>query len=216
MAKSSKLKNIEAINKMLRGEHRTQTRTSVGYENIDKKREDAKIRKVGEKWQETDIHGNVFLWEQMEGYRVRSRPNSEFFQEVRTELNSFKNCPKETCTCTNPTHIDKKFRRIHGMCLECVTAEETRMQISGKFDDYAKQKMYENVKAFFRERDKELAAMKAEVEKEIHFVTSDGEGEKWQFDNKEAALNRIESEYLKYKEQVLKLYDPDYVIGEET
>ena len=40
----SKLKNIKAVNEMMRGQHRTQTKSTVGFEN------DKSDRSIGEEW----------------------------------------------------------------------------------------------------------------------------------------------------------------------
>lgn len=214
MASSSKLRNIEAINKMLRGEHRTQTRKVFGYTNIDKARESSIIRNVGDVWEEIDANGNVHIWEQHDGWRVRKSPNSDVFQEIRDELNTFKNCPKDKCTCYKPTRLDKKFRVTHGMCFECVTAEETKMQIAGGFDAYAKRKMFENVKAFFRDRDAELEAMKKSVSDGYQFVNEGGDIETWGYENPKAEIDKLEAAYLEYKQKVLDMYDPDKQVVE--
>lgn len=210
MASSSKLKNVEAINRMLRGEHKTQTRKVFGYTNVEKNRERAAIRKPGDVWTETDSNGNTYIWEQHEGFKSKRSPNSDMFMEVRHDLRQFKNCPKETCTCVNPSHLDKKFRITHGMCFDCVTEEETRMKISGEFDAYAAERVYENVKAFFKDRDAELDEMKRLLKDDLHIVTSEhGDIETWQTDDPDATMASIESKYLEYKEAMLSYYNPN-------
>ena len=48
----SKLNNVKAINEMMRGEHRTQTRKSKGYEkkSIERQIGDSWIDDKGQKW----------------------------------------------------------------------------------------------------------------------------------------------------------------------
>jgi len=160
MAKN-KLQNIKAVKQLLAGEHRTQTRKSFYFGDAEKVGEKAKPRKVGDRWTE-DLGDKVIYWEQMQGYRRRSTTSwdkKEMFDKLRAELNSFTNCPKETCTCKVPNPIDLKFRSKMGMCFECVTKMELEMQINGEFDMYAKKKMFENVKSYKRE-------MEVEMEKE--------------------------------------------------
>ena len=54
--KSSKLKNTKAVTEMLAGTHKTQTRTTVGFEEIPT----YVRREVGEQWQ--DENGDIFKW----------------------------------------------------------------------------------------------------------------------------------------------------------
>lgn len=209
MTKSSKLKNVEAVNKMLRGEHRTQTRTVIGYRDLDKIRETAIVRNVGDVWTETDSAGNVYIWEQRDGYRVKRREHSDIFQAVRDELRQFKNCRKDVCTCVNPSNLDHKFRMTHGMCFDCVTEEETRLKLSGKFNEYAAARIYENVKAFFRDRDAELEAMKRSVRSGYNFALEAGDLENWSTDSPESIISRIEADYTAYRDAMLDYYNPN-------
>ena len=63
---ANKLRNIEAIRKMLDGTHRMQTKKSFGYEKQNV------TRNVGDVW--TDENGTE--WEQKEGYKI----NGGFFK----------------------------------------------------------------------------------------------------------------------------------------
>lgn len=210
MANSSKLKNIDAINRMLRGEHKTQTKKVFGYRNIEKAQEDALIRKIGETWNEYDADGRLIaIWEQHEGWRSKRPPMSDSAQETRDYLRKFNNCPKETCTCTNPTSLDKKFKLKLGMCFDCVTELETKMKIGGTFDSYAADKVYQNVQAFFRDRDQELEDMKRSVKSGYGFSLESGEVESWNSENPQAMIDQIESGYLEYKQRTLEFYNPD-------
>ena len=90
---AKKLQNIKAIKQMLEGSHKSQTKIQVGGP-IPKTQVK---RKVGDTWTETDpLTGTTSEWEQKEGFRVKGGK----FQEIRDYLDSFPNCPKETCTCT--------------------------------------------------------------------------------------------------------------------
>jgi hypothetical protein len=59
---STKLRNIDAIKKMLSGQHFTQTKTSVGYE---KNNDQIKPREIGEEWEEDGC-----TWVQEKGFKI--------------------------------------------------------------------------------------------------------------------------------------------------
>ena len=59
----SKLKNIKAVNEMLRGSHRSQTKATVGFEK------DQSERIVGDEWIDT----NGQKWIQKDGYKSKVR-----------------------------------------------------------------------------------------------------------------------------------------------
>ena len=59
-----KLNNIKAIRQMLDGQHRTQSKTSVGYQ----KNSDVQTRKVGDVW--TDANGDE--WIQHDGFKIKT------------------------------------------------------------------------------------------------------------------------------------------------
>ena len=61
---SKKLQNIKAVKEMIAGNHRTQTKNTVAF---DEQKEYVK-REVGESW--NDDEGNV--WEQKKGYKVKA------------------------------------------------------------------------------------------------------------------------------------------------
>ena len=65
----SKLNNVKAVNQMIRGEHRTQTQKTKGYEarNIE--------RLIGDSW--TDKNGQQ--WIQKNGYKAKVISEGIFF-----------------------------------------------------------------------------------------------------------------------------------------
>lgn len=197
----SKLKNVKALNEMLRGEHRTQTRKSFGFS-------DAKntniVRNVGDVWSEEVGEGNVVWWEQKDGYRVKRRyaPDvEEQMEKLRRYLNSFPNCQKEKCTCVQPSHLDLKFRKMMGMCHDCVVTMETRLKMRGEFDQYAVEKMKQNANSFFAQADKEVEIIKQSLNS-ISFAGENGEVETWSSDNVKALMEKIDTDYNMLKEKV--------------
>ena len=103
----SKLNNVKAVNQMIRGEHRTQTRTSKGYEKKSIERQ------IGDSW--VDKTGQE--WVQKNGYKAKVGR----FNKIRKSLDSSV-CPKCSKKATN---FDKQFILREGKCHDCVVKEET-------------------------------------------------------------------------------------------
>jgi hypothetical protein len=186
---TKKLQNIKAIKEMIAGTHRTQTKTTIGFETKDYVR-----REVGEQW--TDELGN--LWEQKKGYKVKLGKLSD----LRNELKTFPNCPKETCTCKKPSRADEKMKAFHGMCLDCVIDMEHQLKIEGKFKEYERSKILENAKAWLKQ---------AEIEKEIlktglkaQYILEDGRVEEWEGGISPEELEaKIDAEFEKFKTEFI-------------
>ena len=199
----SKLQNIKAIKQMLDGTHRTQTRKSFHYGDADQTAEKNKKREIGDIWTETDpVTGNVTTWEQKDGFRVKHSK----LQEVRDYLHTFKNCPKEKCTCISPTHVDNKMKIFHGMCLDCVIDFEHKLRIQGKYEAYEKEKIGENIRAFFKDADKEVEVIKRALENKLTFMNGDGTSETWDQSDRQIWLDKIENDYKQLKEDLYKQY----------
>jgi len=167
---AKKLQNIKAIKEMIAGTHRSQTKNQVGMYSG----ESHQIRKVGDIWEET-VNGTVYEIEQKDGFRVK-KPKNSIATQVRDFLNSFPNCKKD-CKCTNPTHLDKKMRILHGMCFNCVVEMEHKLRKQGKFEEYTIKlrnqhidKVLEGYKNFVQDRIKESNQ---------NYVTEDGDVESW-------------------------------------
>ena len=208
----SKLQNIKAVKQMIDGSHRTQTKKTFGFSDIEFQRERNKTREVGEIWEEKDAEGKtVCWWEQHEGFKSRYNIHpdlSKEFERIRNEKYAFPNCQKETCTCKKPTRLDEKFRRLMGMCHDCLVTLETKLKIEGKFGEYAMKKMQENAKKFFEEKDQELTEIKKTLQGPISYVAgADGIEEKWEVENPEEMIQTIETNYNKYKDQILGKFE---------
>ena len=90
----AKLKNIKAVQEMLGGEHKTQTKKTVSFDKKEVVR-----REVGDTW--TDDKGQK--WEQRNGYKVKVGKLSE----LREELKKFPNCKDGCEQCTNNNDCSK-------------------------------------------------------------------------------------------------------------
>lgn len=208
---SNKLKNIKALQQMLDGSHRSQTKTSVGFSDTNAQAQKNKKREVGEVWEEKDIHGNSVWYEQKNGYRVSTNYHPDVVKEIqsiRDALNSFPNCRKEICTCAQPTRLDEKFRRMVGMCEECLISFETHLKMTGQFDGYAIAKMKANAESFFKQADYEVEVLKAAVN-DINFAGDESDVnpiEKWSFQDPESFKKMIQEQYDTFKLKTLEKF----------
>ena len=195
---------MDDVKQLLKGEHVSQTSVQVGYNG---EVEEKVTRKIGDRWKDAD--GNE--WEQKEGYSIKL--GKEWQQELHTYLNSFPNCPKETCTCGMPKRLDQKMKKIHGMCFDCVVDMEHKIRLEGKWDEYEKTKLKQNALAWLEdaERDKNLVA---EELSRLEFTNDFGDNEKWNTPfNKEDLLEKIEKEFSEFRKNFIEKLEND--LGEK-
>jgi len=186
---SKKLKNIKAVNEMLLGEHKTQTKKVIAFD-------EKKVikRDVGATW--SDDKGQT--WEQKNGYKVKVGK----FAKLREELKSFPNCNKETCVCVEPTQLDLKMKAYHGMCLDCVVDMEHKMKLEGTYDEYERKKLLSNGEAWLKSAEIEKDILKAGMK--AKFINEDGSIEDWGGQNEEEVMARIEDGFTKFKENFIE------------
>lgn len=196
-----KIESLEDVKKLLAGEHDSQNKISVGYTENNK--EEQITRKVGDKWFDSD--GNE--WEQKDGYKLKL--GKVWQQELHEYLNSFPNCPKETCTCGMPKKIDQKMKKIHGMCFDCVIDMEHKIRLEGKWDEYEKRKVKENALAWLKEAEKDKDVIASELSR-MEFTNDFGDNEKWRTPfNKEEMLQKIENEFAEFRKNFIEQLERD-------
>jgi len=190
-----KIDSVDDVKKLLSGQHESQNKVQVGF--VADKKEDSQSRQVGEKW--FDSEGNE--WEQKNGYKIKL--GKVWQQELHEYLNSFPNCPKDSCTCGMPKKLDEKMRKIHGMCFDCVVKMEHKIRIEGKWDEYEKRKLKENAIAWLSEAERDKNLIVEELSR-LEFTNEFGDLEKWDTKiNKEELLNKIEKEFEEFKKNFI-------------
>jgi len=216
MAKSNagdKLKNIKAIQDMLQGTHKSQTRqhhyygntkTETPEEDILEKFEDGKPKI----WIETDANGHRTRVQQHEGWKSRESESGYLVRKAIKSLEMPRNCP--SCNkdmYSEEKRLNEKFWNIQKKCYDCVVKYETKLRNDPEaWDKYQKEKMYENAKAFFKDADGDVEGLRKMLTEEVKNVqNADGLIEIFgstmtveEFDKK------ILSEYKLYKKNVLK------------
>jgi len=191
---AKKLQNIRAINQMLSGTHKSQNKTTVGYQS---KEED---RNVGDKW----IDNNGVQWEQKDGYKVSSAKALEAVMAAIKALKMPNTCPK----CNNEmkdNQYNKKMWKVHKMCFDCVIDMEHEHRLNGTYEQYEKYLMRKNIEAWLIDARAEMGAIK-ELLTKAEFVNSDGTVEKWDspWKGKEQELEELlERDFQKVKSQLL-------------
>jgi len=186
----AKLNNIKAVKEMIAGNHRTQTKNTVGF--VEQK--EFVKREVGEQW--TDNDGNI--WEQKKGYKVKLGKLSE----LRDSLKDFPNC-KEGCTShMNPTRNDLRMKVIHGMCLDCVIEMEHELKMEGKYEEYERSKILENAKAWLKQAELEKDTIKLAMQ--ARFVNEDGSLEEWDGMSWSEMEEKIENEFRTFRENFIQ------------
>ena len=185
----SKLNNIKAVKEMIAGNHRTQTKNTVSFGEG----KDFIKREVGQQWLDDD--GNT--WEQKKGYKVKLGKLSE----LRADVQTFSNCSKETCTCLTPSRNDLKMKVIHDMCFECVISMEHQLRIDGKYEEYEKNKVLENSKAWLKQAELEKETIKLAMK--ARFVNEDGSLEDWDGGSWEEIESKIDNEFQMFRENFI-------------
>lgn len=210
MTRHKTLRNVEAVAQMLAGEHKSQTKVTMGFSDAQSQGQKQKNREDGEIWEEKDATGKTICWwEYVDGIKIKYNVHPDLaksMQKAREYLRSFPNCPKETCTCINPKAIDKKFKNITGMCEDCTISYETKLKIRGQFNEYAMDRMRKNAEAFLQDADKEIEIIKEQMRKTDFLSSENGDIEKWTHDGLEAYLEKIDGYFEQYKSDVLKKF----------
>ena len=203
---SKKLQNIKAVQQMLDGSHKFQTKKTTGFSDAKLVAQKNERHEVGDVWEETDSTGNIFVIEQRDGFRIRKTKNSEIFDKLRTELNAFPNCRKETCTCAGTHPIDKKMQVIHKMCFDCVLEMEHELKKAGTFNEYEHNKVRENALAWLADAERDVAMLKQTYTQAAKFVTnSEGEIETWAAKMSPEEFDQtVQAQFDIFKENFLK------------
>lgn len=188
----SKLNNIKAVNQMIRGEHRTQTRTTKGFEKKSIERE------VGDSW----VDKNGQKWIQKNGYKAKVGKLSKIRNVIEQSI-----CPK--CS-KKTTQFDKSFISREGKCHDCIVKEETLMVCEGYvkkepiYERWEREKIRKNVNSFLKDASKDVEMLKERFTK-TDYVNSDGTIDKWKLpESVESINNSLDKQFEKFKDELLE------------
>ena len=210
MAKKNKLQNIKAVQQMIDGTHKFQTKKSIGFSDAAHTAKKSEHHEIGDVWEEVDpVTGIVTIVEQRDGFRVKKSKNSDSLQQARDYIRSFPNCRKESCTCAKPHPLDEMMRKSNGMCFDCTIDMEHELKKQGKFQDYAKAKIRANALAWLRDAEQDVEMLKkAYTEASKVVVNSDGLTENIQAQMTPAEFEeKIQTGFDTYKQEFLQELD---------
>ena len=197
---STKLRNIDAIKKMLDGTHKTQTSNKVGFSDV---KQSDNIKAVGDVW--TDEKG--VEWEQRNGFRIQKGKLDELRELIAKETQMPSHCPE--CNQPMTKRLDKKFWKLDKRCFDCQVDFEHNLRIEGKYKEYESERMRKNAEAWLEEAEKEATQIIEAFRNPLSFVNSDGTIEEWAGGmSAEEMADKIEEEFKQFKENFLKQLQP--------
>ena len=190
---STKLRNIDAIKKMLSGTHQSQSKTSVGYK---KQAEEVVERNFGDVWEE-DGH----MWIQQNGFKIRKGKLDEIRALVKSRQMPVK-CPK--CDQPMTKRLDKKFWALEKHCMDCQIAYEHQLKIDGKYEAYEKDRILKNAEAWLKDAEQEAIDIIEAFRNPITFANVDGDLEDWSGGKTGPEMaDIIEKEFNNFKENFI-------------
>lgn len=193
---SKKLQNIKAIRQMLDGVHKTQTKNTVTFSDVQLTSDT--VRNIGDTW--TDENG--IEWEQRSGFRIRKGKLNEIRDLILAETQVPDTCPK----CHNPMtkRLDKKFWKLEKHCFDCQINLEHELRLQGKYEAYERDRIRKNAEAWLRQAEQEAMEIINAFKNPVTFANADGTVEKWSGGLKpEEIADKIENEFRKFKEDFL-------------
>jgi ribosomal protein L37AE/L43A len=192
---ATKLRNIEAIKKMLDGTHRTQNKTTVGFSDADKVAKQNQKRAIGECWVE-----NGEEWEQREGFKIKKGKMDEIRQLIANKMPT--TCPK--CDNTMTKRLDEKFWKLEKHCFDCQVDFEHNLRIEGKYEAYEKERILKNAEAWLKDAEQEAKEIIESFRNPENFTNVDGTTEQWNGAiTAEEIADKIEKEFELFKENFI-------------
>lgn len=197
---SNKLQNIKAVQQLLDGTHKSQTRTTVGF-NKDSKHE---RHEVGDVWEEVMPNGTTYIVTQKKGFRIRKPKNS-----VKSKIKDLLKVPEQCPSCgtemrNEEKRLNFKFWFKRKKCFGCVIKEEQEIRNQGPdaWQEYEQRIMSENAESWFKDTDAEVELLKTQI-KETYWQNADGENGQVDISS---VIEKIENDYKELKSNVRKQF----------
>lgn len=171
LKKEFKQSDVQRVRNIVNKDFTASTKHQTGYQKVRKK------YKEGDTWEESGK-----MWTIKNGIKQNITKLDKAKKAIRVPLC----CPK--CGGSMKHHLSKKMYKIHGFCFDCTVEMEGKLQIAGLYEEYEKNMLKGNLKAFGEDMQSYILD---ELNKESTYVTEDGVVEDWKGMSKE------------YKEKVL-------------
>jgi ribosomal protein L37AE/L43A len=190
---STKLRNIDAIKKMLDGQHKSQSKKSIGYQKTVEKT----TREVGETW--VDVHGAE--WVQKEGFKIKKGKLDEIRALIEARKMPVK-CPK--CNAPMVKRLDKKFWVLEKHCFDCQVAFEHNLRIEGKYEAYEKERILKNAESWLKDAEQEAMEIVAAMRNPVTYSDVEGNIETWSGGRSpDEIADKIAADFKKFKEDFI-------------
>lgn len=159
LKKEFKQSDVQRVRNIVNKDFTSKTKAQTGYQKTFKK------HKEGDIWDESGK-----TWTIKNGLRQNITKLDNAKKAFRVPLT----CPK----CDGPMkhHLAKKMYKIHGMCFDCVIDMEADLRKAGLYEDYEKNMMQGNIRAFAKDIQEWVDDF---VNEQISFVTEQGDVEDW-------------------------------------
>ncbi len=153
-------KDVNRLRNIITKKYGDSTTNQVGYRKLEQE------YKEGDVWEE-----NGKTWTIKDGLK-----------QTLTKLDIAKKASRMPLACPEcgeamKLSLDKKMYPIHKMCSLCVSKMESRLKLEGKYQDYVKKMVTNNMITHLEEAEQYIT----EIEKQTvdTYVTEDGEIEDW-------------------------------------
>lgn len=205
--------NLDILREIDAGKHPTQTKTTIGFSDVDKirelvlkqKQDLGRKREIGETWIEDTPAGKIKCTQQ-DGYVTRIKEDvsafSDGLRDIREFLNSLSNCSDPKCQTKQYSRADKKAIIRTKLCVSCLAAKEDILRATGKFHEYEVEKMQKNALSFFKDSDDYINEVVKELQNGRTVLGEGGTEEKIPPTPELAAA--ILYDYLEFKADALK------------
>lgn len=135
-------------------------------------------RKVGDVWEDAD--GNV--WEQKQGFKVKSGKNTELFSQIRNEMYEKKQCRMRGKGCDvkgKYGYTDSKLIKKAGYCSGCLAKLEHPIRMDGLYIPYQNFRIFSNMIKEAHYIIERLEESYSQAKQEYEYVNADGKMDKW-------------------------------------
>lgn len=187
LKKEFKGSDVQRLRNLVNKKFGEGTKAQVGYDS-----DNTVLRKEGDIWNE----GNK-TWTIKNGIR-RNVTKFEGFKKI---ISAPDFCPK--CNKFMNYYMDKKVYLLHNQCLDCYSQFESELKRLGKFEEYEKNQVKNNVKAYISDLESKFQEYLNET---MTFMSEQGDAESWQGDiNKE----QVTQEFNDYIASIKSQFDID-------